>query len=184
MGLDALSRAIAATVADLADAIAAAAPRVIAAGLLIAIAAVGISLVLWGLRRALGRILPDDQRLVGRLVVVIVGLVLWFGVALAVLGVLGLEAIAASLGTAAGFLALGVSYALSDMIEDTVAGVYLLRDRDFEIGDRVRTADRTGEVLAIGLRKTRLRVAAGETTVLANRTVEREWTREADEQRD
>lgn len=32
--------------------------------------------------------------------------------------------IAASLGTAAGFISLGGSYALSNMIADTVAGVY------------------------------------------------------------
>lgn len=169
------------TIDAVANGIVVAAPRLLAAILLVAIAAAGISLALWILQRALDRVLPDDQHLVGRLVVVFVGIVLWFGVALAVLGVLGLEEIAASVGTAVGFLALGVSYALSDMIEDTVAGVYLLRDRDFEIGDRVRTADRTGEVLAIGLRKTRLRVADGETTVLANRTVEREWTREGED---
>jgi len=51
---------------------------------------------------------------------------LWFGVALTFLKVVGMGDIAASLGTAVGFIALGISYALSEMIEDTVAGVYLL----------------------------------------------------------
>lgn len=62
---------------------------------------------------------------------------LCFGVGLSFLSIVGLTAIAASLGTATGFLALGVSYALSGMLADAVAGVYLLRDPDFMPGDRV-----------------------------------------------
>lgn len=53
------------------------------------------------------------------------------------LKIVGFGDIAASLGTVVGFIALGVSYALSEMREDVVAGVYLLWDPDFEPGDRV-----------------------------------------------
>ena len=85
--------------------------------------------------------------------------------------------IAASLGTAAGFAALGVSYALSNMLADTVAGVYLLRDPDFNPGDEVKSDPVTGIVTAIELRKTRLRNAEGETVVVVNRDVEKKWTK-------
>ncbi|MFO7794490.1 MAG: hypothetical protein R6V35_05975, partial [Candidatus Nanohaloarchaea archaeon] len=50
---------------------------------------------------------------------------LWFTAVLIVLGVLGFTEIAASLGTAVGFVALGVSLALKNVISDTVAGIYL-----------------------------------------------------------
>ena len=104
---------------------------------------------------------------------------LWFAAGLALLSVLGLEAIAASLGTATGFVALGVAYALSDMIADTVAGLYLLRDPDFNAGDRVTTADATGVVRSIGLRKSRLELEDGDTLVLANQAVEQRWRLDA-----
>lgn len=100
---------------------------------------------------------------------------LWFGVFLSFLTAVGLGAIAASLGTASGFLALGVSYALSDMIKDVVAGVYLLRDPDFEVGDRVVASDTEGVVQAIELRKTRFDVGE-DIVVRANAEVEKKWT--------
>lgn len=105
----------------------------------------------------------------------IVKVFLWFGVLLSFLSAVGLGPIAASLGTASGFLALGVAYALSDMIEDVVAGVYLLRDPDFNVGDTVTAADTTGTIEAIELRKTRFSVG-DDTVVRANAAVEAKWT--------
>jgi small-conductance mechanosensitive channel len=92
------------------------------------------------------------------------------------LKVVGLGDIAASLGTATGFVALGVSYALSNMIADAVAGVYLLRDPDFNPGDKVTTESTTGVVRDIGLRKSRIEIDSGDVVVLANREVEKKWT--------
>jgi small-conductance mechanosensitive channel len=113
--------------------------------------------------------------------VVIIGIFLWFGAALTVLKIVGFGEIAASLGTAVGFIALGISYALSEMIEDTVAGVYLLRDPDFEVGDRIVVGETEGAVATIELRKSRFRLDNGDIVVLANRDVESEWTKRADE---
>ena len=70
------------------------------------------------------------------LLVTVAGVFVWFAVALVVLDIVGLGQIATSLGTAMGFVALGVPYALSDMVEDTVAGVYLLRDLTSTVATR------------------------------------------------
>jgi small-conductance mechanosensitive channel len=110
----------------------------------------------------------------------VVGVFLWFAAALTLLKILGMGDIAASLGTAAGFVALGVSYALSSMIADTVAGVYLLRDPDFNSGDRVTADGTTGVVRDIGLRKSRLELDDGDIVVVANSAVEKKWTLESD----
>lgn len=158
--------------ADLADAI----PQVISGLLFLVLAYVVIKLVTRVLRSALERIYSGDQRLVADLFVLVASVFLWFGAGLTLLKILGMGQIAASLGTAAGFVALGISYALSNMIADTVAGVYLLRDRDFNPGDRVTTDSTTGTVESIGLRKSRFRLDSGELVVLANRTVEAKWT--------
>jgi small-conductance mechanosensitive channel len=151
-------------------------PRLLSALIFLGIAFVGIKIVTSVLRATLNRIYRGDQQLIADLFVLIVAVFLWFGAGLTLLSVLGMGQIAASLGTAAGFIALGISYALSNMIADTVAGVYLLRDPDFNPGDTVTTDSATGTVESIGLRKSRLRLDDGDLLVLANRTVESKWT--------
>ncbi len=154
-------------------------PRLLSGLVFLTLAYLVIRLVRRYLRAALRRVYPTDQQLIADFGVLIVTIFLWFGVGLAFLRVVGLGDIAASLGTAAGFVALGVSYALSNMIADAVAGVYLLRDPDFNPGDHVLTESTAGVVKEIGIRKSRIDVEGGDTVVLANRDVEKKWTRKA-----
>ncbi|WP_435183901.1 mechanosensitive ion channel family protein [Halobellus sp. EA9] len=165
------------TLGEFATGIQAAVPRLLTGLVFLAIAYVGIKLLTRALRRTLDAVYPADQGLVVDLGVTIASVFLWFGVALALLNIFGMGEIAASLGTAAGFVALGVSYALSNMIADTVAGVYLLRDPDFNPGDEVKADPVTGTVESIELRKTRFRNTDGDVVVVANRDVEKKWTR-------
>lgn len=154
----------------------AALPAIITAIAFLVVAVLAINglmrLVRIGLRRALPAADPTYRQFVSRIIAVF----LWFGTALTVLSIAGLEQIAASLGTASGFLALGVAYALSGMIADAVAGIYLLRDPDFNPGDEVVVGDMTGAVETIELRKTRFDVD-GDTVVRANADIEKRWTK-------
>jgi small-conductance mechanosensitive channel len=150
-------------------------PKLVTALLFLAVAYVAIRLVLAVVRSALERIYADNQ-LVADLFTTVAAVFLWFAAALTLLKILGMGDIAASLGTATGFVALGVSYALSDMIADTVAGVYLLRDPDFDPGDEVVVGDVTGVVREVDLRKTRLEVE-GDVVVMGNSSVEEKWTK-------
>ncbi|MFW6384572.1 MAG: mechanosensitive ion channel domain-containing protein [Halodesulfurarchaeum sp.] len=154
-------------------------PRVLSGLLFLALAYLVIKLIRNLLGRTLYTVYPEDQRLIADVVLLLASVFMWFGVGLTLLSILGFSGIAASLGTATGFIALGVSYALSDMIEDTVAGVYLLRDSDFNHGDTVTTDSTTGTVVDIGLRKSRLRLESGDVMVLGNRTVEKKWTKQS-----
>ena len=162
------------------ESVVASVPKIVLAVVVVAFGYVCIKAALMVLRSALDKGYPADEKLVVDLVITIVGIFMWFAVALVVLNVLGLGGIATSLGTATGFVALGVAYALSDMIADTVAGVYLLRDPDFNKGDTVTTGDVTGVVESIELRKTRLKVD-DDTVVLPNGQVEKGWTLEAED---
>lgn len=154
-------------------------PHVLLGILFLAIAYVLIRVVLMVVRRVFDRVYPEDQELVVDLWVAIVGVFLWFGAALALFKIVGLGDVAASLGTASGFVGLGVAYALKEMIADTVAGVYLLRDPDFNEGDVVESASVTGEIVDIDLRKTRLRAEDGDLVVVANRDVEKKWRQDS-----
>lgn len=164
------------TVTDFLDNIGAAIPDILAAVLFFILAYITVKIVLSIVRRSLRRIYTGQQELIADLLTTVLAIVLWFGVALTLLSILGLGEIAASLGTATGFIALGVAYALSEMIEDTVAGVYLLRDPDFNVGDRVSTDAATGTVKAIELRKSRIETDDGDLVVVANRSIESLWT--------
>ena len=159
----------------------AALPRLLVGVVFLSVAYVAIRLVRSVARSVLSAMYPAEEKLVVDLAVTLVGIVLWFGALLVLLKIVGMGDIAASLGTATGFIGLGIAFALKEMIADTVAGVYLLQDPDFQEGDRVTTASVTGTVAGIDLRKTRIRADDGDLIVLANREVEKKWTREADE---
>lgn len=103
--------------------------------------------------------------------------ILWFSAVLIALSILGFSEIAAALGTAAGFVALGVSFALKDVLSDTVAGVYLAKDPDFNNGDQIEVDGVEGEIEDVGLRKTRLRLGNGNLRVINNSDAEKKWTK-------
>jgi len=173
--------AIGAVFEEFANGIVATIPRLLSGAIFLLIAYVAIRIVLSVARSVLGRIYPAEEKLIVDLGVAVIALLLWYGAVLALLKIVGMGDIAASLGTATGFIGLGIAFALKEMIADTVAGVYLLQDPDFQEGDRVTTASVTGTVEGIDLRKTRIRADDGDLVVLANREVEKKWTREADE---
>lgn len=101
---------------------------------------------------------------------------LWFSAALVALSILGFEGIAASLGTAAGFVALGVSFALKNVLSDTVAGIYLAKDPDFNNGDLIEVDGVKGEITDVGLRKSRIELEDGNLRILNNSDAEKKWT--------
>lgn len=168
-----------AVIREFVNGILAAVPKVALGVLFLSIAYVVIKVVVAVVRSFLERVYPESQRLVIDLWVALVSVFLWFGAALALLNVVGLGDVAASLGTASGFVGLGVAFALKEMIADTVAGVYLLRDPDFNEGDVVESASVTGEIVSIDLRKTRLRAEDGDLVVVANRDVEKKWRQDS-----
>ena len=157
-------------VGDIADAL----PSVLAGIVFLLLAVLLVRVVMSVVRFALRRALPDESPVYRQFISTVVSVFLWFAVGLSFLSIVGLDGIATSLGTAAGFVALGVSYALSNMIADTVAGAYLLRDPDFMPGDTVDVGGTVGVVDSIELRKTRLSVG-DDTLVRGNAAIEAEW---------
>ncbi|NLV08844.1 mechanosensitive ion channel domain-containing protein [Halomicrobium sp. HM KBTZ05] len=168
-----------AILSEFVDGIVVAVPRLLSGLLFLVLAYLTIKLVLAVVRSVVDRLYRDEEQLIVDLVVTVVGIFLWFGATLGLLKVVGLGDVAASLGTASGFIGLGVAFALKEMIADTVAGVYLLQDEDFSEGDRVETASVTGRLVSIDLRKTRIETDEGNLVVVANRDVEKRWTRHA-----
>lgn len=64
-----------------------------------------------------------------------------------------------------------ISLALQDVLKNFVAGVYVLLERPFSIGDRIRIRDFEGKVEGIDIRTTVLRNVRGERVLVPNATV-------------
>jgi small-conductance mechanosensitive channel len=151
-------------------------PQILAGLLFLAIAVVAIKTVTHFLGKTLKHVYPENQHLIANLIVTVVSIFLWFAATLALFKIVGMGDVATSLGSTTGFIGLGVTYALKDMLADTVAGVYLLKDPNFHEGDTVETASVTGTVEKIDLRKTRITEPDGDLVVVANGDVEKRWT--------
>src|SRR5262249_2250104 len=61
-----------------------------------------------------------------------------------------------------------LSLALQDVLKNLVAGIYLLLERPFTLGDRIVLAPYSGEVEDIEIRYTALRTADGQRVIIPN----------------
>jgi small conductance mechanosensitive channel len=83
-----------------------------------------------------------------------------------VLGVYGVNttSLIASLGIATAIIGL----AFQDTIKDFLAGVFLIFDNAYAVGDTVKINGFMGEVIALGLKTTKIRSYTGEVMILSN----------------
>ncbi len=64
--------------------------------------------------------------------------------------------------------AVAVGFALKDLVASIVAGITIMVDRPFQLGDRVRFDDQYGDIIAIGLRSVKLRTLDDNTVTIPN----------------
>ncbi len=88
---------------------------------------------------------------------------------IAVLAIWGVDATA--LITGAGVLTLVVGLGMQSLIADVVAGLFIVFENEFNVGDWITVGDFRGEVISIGIRTTKLR-AAGNIKILNNNTIQ------------
>ena len=99
------------------------------------------------------------------------GLVITFVIVtvLLVLGILGVNSV--SLVTVAGAVGLAFSLAVQDILKNFFAGVYLLLERPFRVGDTIQVKDQQGVVENIGVRTTMLRTPDNIQVLVPNTVV-------------
>ena len=87
-------------------------------------------------------------------------------VVLSILSVYGVDTsgIIASLGVAG----LVIGLALQDIIADFVAGIFILFDDQYTLGDVVEINGFKGEVIGFGLMSTKIKIATGDVLILSN----------------
>jgi small-conductance mechanosensitive channel len=72
--------------------------------------------------------------------------------------------------TVAGLGSLAIGLAFQDLLRNVLAGIFLLIERPFRIGDWITVGDQSGSVQTIQLRTTALRTADGRLAILPNLT--------------
>lgn len=134
------------------------------------VAVVGLFVVDRVVARAIRARNPDNPTLVGALTsyLRVLVVVLALGVALDVAGY-GRLLTGSAILVAALTVVLGV--AGQEVVGDLVAGVFLVADPQFNVGDWIRWADSEGTVEAVGLRVTRVRTPANEIVTVPNTTL-------------
>ena len=75
-----------------------------------------------------------------------------------------------------GALAVGVGFALRDTVATFIAGITILFDRPFQVGDRVNYAGQYGDIIAIGLRSVRMNTLDDNIVTIPNNKVLTEVT--------
>jgi small conductance mechanosensitive channel len=86
-----------------------------------------------------------------------------------ILNVFGVDttSLIASLGVASAVIAL----AFQDTLKDFLAGIFIILENQYNIGDTVTINGFKGEVMAVGLRTTRLKSITGESCFIANHNI-------------
>lgn len=118
----------------------------------------------------------SENRRDEQLISVIVNILFYFSIAVIFLLLLGFERIATALGTLSGLVVIVVSYALRETLREVAAGIYLVHDQEFVEGNKITADDTTGEVLEVGLRRTRIKEENGDVTIISNTKIEPKWT--------
>jgi small-conductance mechanosensitive channel len=138
--------------------------------LTILIILVGLTLARWGKQRIV-RAVARPQ--VSGNLAVLLGNAAFIGViiitALLALRPFGLDATA--LVTVLGVSTVAIGLALQDMLKNLFAGVYLLLEHPFRIGDTIVVDNREGEVESIEIRTTVLRMRDGTQALVPNAVV-------------
>jgi len=98
----------------------------------------------------------------------IAGAVALFGAVAVAAAVAGVDAILTAFATITGALALGVAFAAGDIIENFVAGIFILKDKPFEVGDHIEWNGNDGIVRKIDLRVTKLDTFNNEQVTVPN----------------
>ena len=107
---------------------------------------------------------PDVQNLLRRIMVY----GLWFAVLMYAVRELELEEVFMPLMGASVLVGIAVALAVKDALGDAVAGIFLLVDRHFNIGEEIETLKYKGVIIDVTLRKTRLKIDDGTIVVLPN----------------
>lgn len=142
-------------------------PKIITCIQFITIVLVIVTIVLIIIRKLLGK--TQRSKTVGMLLCNLIRWLTAIVLVIAVLYIWGVDATA--LITGAGVVTLVVGLGMQSLIADVVAGLFIVFENEFNVGDWITIGDFRGEVISIGIRTTKLK-AAGNVKIFNNNSIQ------------
>lgn len=118
-------------------------------------------------RYVIGRITRRSQFEVHKEVLILAGRSVYFG-CLIVGGVVALSILGIEITAILGFVGFGVGFALKDILSNIIAGVVILTQKKFQIGDIVQIGTHFGIIKDIDIRVSEIRSFDGTTLLIPN----------------
>lgn len=119
------------------------------------------------------KLIKNDDKRKKTILLLINSIIKYFLMILAVMMILNVYGVDTSaLITSLGLLGLGVSLALQDTLKDFIAGVFIIFENQYAVGDVVTIGSFKGEVKNLGLKTTQIKSYTGEVKIIANRNIQ------------
>lgn len=87
-----------------------------------------------------------------------------------VFAVLGLPHISVAFSGSIALILVGIASNANNLIQDILAGIFLIADQDFKVGAHVKIGSIDGTVVSLDIKKTKIRDGDGQVHVISNRT--------------
>ncbi len=97
--------------------------------------------------------------------------IIYFIAVMAILGVLGLGTTVSSLLATAGIGGIAIAFGAQSLVKDVVAGVFMLFEDEYSVGEYVDMDGEKGTVEAISIRTTTIKKFTGEITTIPNGSI-------------
>lgn len=102
----------------------------------------------------------------------IVGFVWWVLALAMALSVMHLNQLSLALGGSVALVAMAMATGLNSITQDLMAGIFLLSDKNFHVGTRVKAGGIEGVVESVTIRKTYIRAEDGGLHAVPNRNID------------
>jgi len=153
-------------------------PKIPNALLILALGIIFIKIIITFLDRFLSlKVIKLPNGLKGILISV-VKLFLWVFLFIFMISNLGFSNLALAISGSTAIFIFFLSSGASGLISDTISGIFLVGDPDFNVGDKVKAGekDTEGIIYDMDMRKTRIKDKNGEIHVIPNSLIEKkEW---------
>lgn len=99
-----------------------------------------------------------------------IGFSCWVFVISVVFAILGFPHISVAFSGSIALVIIGLTSSANLLVQDILAGVFLIAEPEFTVGRTVRVNNITGIITGLDIKKTKIRDAAGDIHVVANKT--------------
>ena len=143
--------------------------KLINVAIYIAIGCIIYAIIKRFLNKSLSKNTKNRQKTITKLIINIVKAIIICFEIIVILKVFGIDVTSLLAGLGIASVVLGL--ALQDIMKDILAGLFIIIDDQFDVGDLIEINDFTGTVLSIGFKTTKIKDVEGKVKIISNRNI-------------